>query len=122
MNAVQAVSAILVAYRPHFADADYSPVCYWLDQGCDLERDILPVIREWTGRKADIRSLGFFTRYVLAAKAARSTARAPSDPHRRARHIAYLTRVLGRCMPTDQRWLETWEREHGLIESLQQPS
>ncbi len=122
MNVVQAVSAILTAYRPHFPDADFSPARRWLDQGCDLERDILPVIREWAARKPDIRSLGFFTRYVLAAKAARTAVAPVSDPHRRARHIAYLTRVLGRCMPTDQRWLESWERAHGPIESLRQLS
>lgn len=120
MNPVQAVAAILKAYRPHFADADYAPVRRWLDAGCDLEQDILPVIRDWTSRRTDIYSLGFFARHVLAAKKRRTPLASEDCPHNRARHIAYLIRVLGRCMPTDQRWLAAYERKHGTVAPVPQ--
>jgi hypothetical protein len=119
MNPIQSVSAPLTSYSPSFQNADYSQVQRWLDAGCDLEQDILPVIREWTARKPDIYSLGFFTKYVLIAKAKREHPVKPVDPHRKAKHLAYLIRVVGRCMPTDQRWLDAYEREHGPVAPLQ---
>jgi hypothetical protein len=45
----------------------------WLANGCDLEKDILPVIRARAAKAphGSIRSWGYFTQAVADAKAAR---------------------------------------------------
>lgn len=108
------VVELLTRYNPRITD--FSPVQRWIDEGCDLEKDILPVLREWTARKPDIYSLGFFTRYVRQAKEERETREKPADIHQQARAIAFLIRRLGRCMPAERRWLDAYEAGHGKID------
>ena len=103
------VAELLTAYRPHFAKADYRLVDQWIAEGRDLERDVLPVIREWTEGKPDVHSLGFFARYVWEARDK------PEAVHRRARTVAFQTPRLDRCMPTDERWPEGYEAEYGIV-------
>ena len=79
------VVELLTAYHPRFARADCRQVERWMADGCDLERDVLPVVREWTEKKADIYSLGFFARYVREAKQDRE--RREGAVHRTARTI-----------------------------------
>lgn len=110
---MQPIIEALTAYRPHFATADYSPAAQWIAEGCDIERDILPTIEHWTQRKPDIYSVGFFTKYVREAKQQRE--QAEKRVHRQAVRIAFLTRKLGRVMPTDTRWLEAYETRYGPV-------
>ena len=42
------VRNLLTRYHPRFAHADYSIVERWIAEGADLDRDMLPVSREWT--------------------------------------------------------------------------
>jgi hypothetical protein len=118
MNPISQISSLLTSYNPRFAQADYTPAQRWLDAGCDLS-DILRTIRFWTGRKQDIRSLGFFTPYVLAT---RKPKREPLSPDRLARHYAFLIRRLGQYHPEKERWLLAYEREHGPVAPGQQPT
>lgn len=112
--AITAVAELLTRYNPRFATANYAPVKRWLAEGCDLDLDILPTIRAWTARKPDIYSLGFFSPHVREAREARMKG-APLSDHDRARNIAFLIRRMGRCMPTEERWLERFEAEHGVV-------
>ena len=54
--------------------ANLSTPLWWIDQGCDLERDIIPTIREVAKRRAGkskVSSWDFFTAAVANAKAKR---------------------------------------------------
>lgn len=112
---------LLTRYRASFAHANYAPVRQWLLDGCDMERDILPVLRFWTEKKHDIYALGFFTKYVMQAKQAREAEQraasiGPDAERRRAERIAFLTRTLNQRHPTEERWLREWEEKNGAIE------
>ena len=104
---------LLTAYNPRFCDR--APVRAWMEAGADLHLDIIPVIREWTARKQDIYSVGFFTKYVRQARDARLNAPEPITDRQRAERVAFLTRRLGRSLPTDERWLAAFEAKHGEV-------
>jgi hypothetical protein len=40
---------------------------------------------------------------------------------RRAEKIAYVVRNLGRCMPTEARWLKEYEERYGTVTSRREP-
>jgi hypothetical protein len=112
------ISSLLIRYRASFVDANYSPARQWLEEGCNLHHDILPVLQAWTARKSDIYAVGFFTPYVRQAKAAREKAaqqQGPEADRRRAKAIAFVTRRLGKSRPTEEKWLAAYEAKHGRV-------
>lgn len=116
MSDLNTIRSLLTAYSQKFARADYSPVFAWLAEGADLERDVMPVMKAWTAKKADIYSLRFFTPHVRLARDERlATKPGPISIHRKASNIAFLTRRLGRCLPRETAWLEAYEKQHGKV-------
>jgi hypothetical protein len=116
MNPIKPISDELTRYRSHFATADYTAARRWLEAGCDLHRDILPVIRAKIATKRDIHSLGFFTADILKAKQARENAEqararaaTPEGEAVKARNIAFLVRI-GKASPEHRAWLEAYQR------------
>lgn len=76
-------SAADLVDSPNPSLADLSPILGLLDQGMNLEEDILPVIR--SRRRPNIRSWAFFTQAILDARATRqATANARGQPSARA--------------------------------------
>jgi hypothetical protein len=118
MTTLPELRSLLTSYNPRFAKADYGIVVRWQADGADMERDILPVIRNWTAKKDNIFSLRFFEPYVLKARDARLAAEKPAataDDRKRAAKVAFVTRVVGKCMPQESAWLEAWEQVHGRV-------
>lgn len=120
MTPIKQIATLLTAYRPHFGnqDTDYSPAARWLEAGCDLERDILPIIKGWIAWKGDIHYVSFFTKPVMQAKQARENAeraRQPIPDEQRAKRYAFLIRKLGRAMPAEARWLVEYEQRNGPV-------
>ena len=104
----------LLSSHPRLARADLSPVRRWIEEGADMDLDILPVIRQWVKAKPDIYSLGFFASYVRESREAR-VKRSILTPRQRAERIAFR-RKLGQRHPTDERWLAGFEEIHGKVE------
>jgi hypothetical protein len=115
MTDLTPVTALLTAYHPQFAHANYAPVRQWIEDGADMERDILPVLRDWTAKKADIYSLGFFTPYVRQARLSRQEVKQPLTDENRAKRIAFITRRVGKCLPRESAWLDRYEATHGKV-------
>lgn len=121
--AIAAVAEILTRYNPSFAQANYAPVKKWIADGADLHLDIIPTIRTWIAKRPDIYSLGFFTPHIHKAREERvQTMTRPSTAHQRAMRTAFHVRVLGRRLPTDERWLAKYEAENGPVDALPQQS
>lgn len=114
MSDLTPVITILTGYNHRLA-RDLSPVHRWIAEGCDLHLDVIPVITEWTAKKPNIYSLGFFTRYVQLARNARLAVPLPIDDRTKADRIAFITRVMGQCRPAMTRWLEAYEEVNGAV-------
>lgn len=118
MTDLTPITALLATY-PRLSQADLSPVRRWIEEGADLERDILPVIRYWIGEKKDIYSLGFFAKYVRQ-KREESKWAAPVPDHVHAKNVAWhrkrnlLTLQVGQ---QDYEWLDKYEAIHGAVEA-----
>jgi hypothetical protein len=104
----------LLATHPRLARADLSPVRRWIEEGADIDLDILPVIRHWMKQKPGIYSLNFFAPYVRESREGRIK-RSILTPRQRAERIAFR-RKLGQRHPTDERWLAGFEEVHGVVE------
>lgn len=112
-----------------FVRQDFRIIDRWLADGCDMEQDVLPWMREAMGKFKDITALRWFEKGVYrkrderlareevqARLAAKNAPPSPDTVFRQMRHIAFMTRKLGRCMPDDTRRLEAYEKEHGGVE------
>lgn len=112
---------ILTRYRPSFAHADWSRVRMWQEQGCDMERDIIPAVKATIARKHDIGSLAYFDAPVRKARDMRMVSEQKAEPptpqteEAKAKKLAYIIRKLGRRMPTEERWLKEYEQLHGKV-------
>jgi hypothetical protein len=104
---------LLLSSHPRLSRASLSPVQRWIDEGADLDLDIVPVISLWMKQKPDIYSLGFFAGYVRESRDARIK-RTILTPRQRAERIAFR-RKLGQRHPTDERWLAGFEAIHGEV-------
>lgn len=64
---------------------------WWLEQGCDLERDVLPTLTAIGKRDHGkrIKSWGYFTEPVTAAKAAREKPLPDAGPERRRDRMSF---------------------------------
>lgn len=116
--------SLLIEYNSHFAYQDFSPIRMWLAEGADMEKDIMPTLRVITGRRKEIKTSHYFTEAVRRAMQSRldtekAMASKPnpglSKEEIRAKTIAFAVRKLGRCMPTDERWLASYEAQHGVV-------
>ena len=117
--------ALLLDYSPKFAYADFSLIRMWMDEGADMEKDIVPAMRQCMDRRKDIKSLSYFTAQVRKARDMRldtenvirsRQACEPDAERRKARMVAKTLRVYKVADPTQERWLEAYEAKNGMVE------
>lgn len=118
LTPIQQISSLLTSYRSHFGNPnmDYTPAARWLEAGCDLEKDILTVIRAKIAKKTEFRYVNFFTKDIMQAKEARvnaeqarARAATPEGEAAKARNIAFLLRI-GKASPEHLAWLEAYQQ------------
>lgn len=118
-------------YNPSLALRDISTIYMWLNEGCEIDKDILPIMREITekrakGRKDKITTFSYFTNSVRAARDKRLIAPIANDklkvpsPEERDAHRAQNIRwhkdrglTTARVGTQDYDWLERYEQTHG---------
>lgn len=112
-------------YNPALAMRDLSTVHMWMNEGCDIESDIMPTLKEITQRrgktkKDKIGTFAYFTNSVRAARDKRliepfvqEKLREPSQAEKdalRAKNIIFC-RKIGRYIPTyDEAFLQHYEQ------------
>lgn len=120
-------------YNPNLAFSDLQTIHMWLNEGCDIELDILPIMREITERrskqKADkISTFSYFTNSVRGARdkriiapVAEARAKEPTQAERDAMKALNVKwhKLKGitttRVGLQDFDWLKRYENEHGEV-------
>jgi hypothetical protein len=109
------------AYNSMLMFRDTSTCRMWVAEGCDVRKDILPVMKQLMVKNQKIATFSYFTSAIHRARderLAREKAEAPPPPmddRVKAERIAYITRKLGRRMPTEERWLGDYEAKNGPV-------
>lgn len=126
MTDISAAKNLLIAYNEEFAFRDFSPIHDWIEDGADLEHDILPAIRERTEKKKDIQSVQYFEQAVLrfrderlareGGKEAAAKVVFWNEEEARARHIALRRKYPNLyVLPRDLEWLAHYEATQGPV-------
>lgn len=101
---------------------DYQPIREWLREGCDVDKDILPVMAHLMQKKRDIYSYKWFTKAILSGRDARLAAEAadaqkkPEDIHARAKKLAAMRRLSPGNFTRFAAELEAYEQQHGKVD------
>jgi ribosomal protein S16 len=124
MTEIIAAVDLLLRYdeRRFGFNLDHHTIRMWLTEGADMEQDILPAMRDCMSKKKDIKHVGYFTPAVRRLRESRvevEKAKAmkkegPSDAAL-AKRYAFLIRTLGKCLPTEARWLDEYEAKNGAV-------
>lgn len=126
---IEPILTLLLDYNPSLATRDISIPYVWLNAGCDIEKDILPIIKEIIKRrspaKPKISTFSYFTNAVLSARDRRlmpvlNKVEKTQDEQDalRAKNIRWhkdkglrTTKVGGQ----DFEWLAQYESKHGRV-------
>lgn len=68
MTNIGAVLDFALAYNPMLAVRDLTTINYWIADGCDIEKDILPTMQKICERKKGISSFNYFTKAITTAR------------------------------------------------------
>jgi hypothetical protein len=129
MDDLKPVFDLAYAYAPkhfgiqHFKDVH--TVRLWVARGCDIKEDIVPAMDAVMKRNGHITSFSYFTGAIeqwrdrrlareIAQQEPQEEQKKASDGAK-AKNIAFLTRKLGKRLPTEERWLKDYELQHGEV-------
>lgn len=129
---ISQVLDLLLAYNDDLAFADIQTARLWVNEGADIEKDILPTLKavieryHRRGRQGKIKTFSYFTNAVRDAterrragervQAKRTPVHADADSvHRKARMAARTVRTFGIKDAIAIRFLEAYEREYGPV-------
>jgi hypothetical protein len=108
---------IALEYNPMLATADLSTPYMWCNAGCDIELDILPVMKEIMAKRKDrkIVTFSYFTNPVMASRDKRGVEarveRKPLDPKTRYERLIWLRGVNISISLEDEKFIEEMERK-----------
>lgn len=119
---------LALAYDPRMGVSTFRDVYIprmWVNNGCDVKLDCLPVMNDAMKRNGHIKAFNYFTNSIEAARD-RRMARVAAEQDQpkevkedsekaKAKSIAFLTRKLGKRMPHEERWLAEYEKQHGEV-------
>lgn len=101
------------------------PIRDWIAAGCDIQKDILPVMKAKMAKKRDIFSFAFFTADVLKAhdvrvqqdhaEAKKRQAQTPAEKQSQMQRLAWMRKFSPGNFTRFQHELEAYEREHGKV-------
>ncbi|HYH64301.1 MAG TPA: hypothetical protein VD866_06345 [Urbifossiella sp.] len=123
---IEPVIELATAYNAMLLVRDLHTVRMWVNAGCDVDKDVVPTMKQLTTRNAHITTFGYFTQAVYRArdrrleweKANPQTDATPQevDIHRKARTVAHIVRRFAQVKNPDmERWLAAYEAEHGAV-------
>lgn len=96
-----------ILYNPSLATADISTIYMWVNEGCDIEKDILPTLKALMAKKKGITRFHYWTNPIREAKdkrliASQQIAQAKSHPTEYYIEIYRWKRRMGLPLMTDQ--------------------
>lgn len=132
MNAnIRPVLDLAYLYNETLFRSSSYPVQMWIAEGCDLEKDILPTLKEVIDRRhkgrfvSKIDNFRYFTNAVYDARERRlaeqraqerKQAAPPTDIHQRAKMAATTVRKFGIQDAVAKRFLSEYEATHGPVQ------
>lgn len=98
---------------------DISTVYMWVNDGCDIQKDIVPAMTEAMKRKKGINAFSYFTNMVCAARDKRLLAPKIKQPVRMTDEQIAQTYAWRRdkglyLSPHEERFLKQWEDKNGM--------
>lgn len=123
----KAVDLLLQYNSRHFEmNGNFHLIHMWVAEGCDMDRDILPAMKQIMDKKKDIKHVAYFTQAVIRARdtrlevekavaARKEQAVKGGGQAARMKSYAFMIRKLNRCMPQELRELEEYEKAHGPV-------
>lgn len=124
---IEPVIKLLLDYNENLGMRDIGTPYLWLNSGCDMEKDILPTIKEIIKRrnptKPKISTFSYFTNAILSARDRRSmpvlNKKEPTTEEKEAARAKTLRWAKDKGIqttsygPRDFAWLEQYEQTHG---------
>lgn len=125
MSGIKPIIDLALSYNEMLCIRDSSTPYMWISAGCDMEKDILPTMKEIIKRrpkdKPKISSYSYFTNAVYAARDKRELEAEiktkqirPVDPKWMAKAYAWKRRM---GLQYDESFLNNYESQHGRIEA-----
>lgn len=121
---ISAASSLLLLYNETFAYKDFSPIRMWLNEGCDMEKDIIPAMKDVMARKKDILSVSYFAPAIYRYKQQRLDTEAAKArlPQKEEKSEAYYMSIYawkrskGIQLTDEQiKQLESYENKNGRV-------
>lgn len=129
IDKTKAIDLLLAYNEAVFCTQSFTTIDGWINDGCDLEQDVLPWMREATTKFKDITSVSWFQKGVYRRKKEReerelvasrvAVKNAPPDAEteaRKAKMLAKTIRVFNVRRPDQIQWLAEYEAKHGRVE------
>jgi hypothetical protein len=104
---ISKVIDLALVYNPMLAAADLSTIRMWVNEGCCIESDILPTLREMMKRKKGITRFHYFTNPILEARDKRQI-QASQEAHHEAKSDEYYANIY------------RWKRDKGMSLTVEQ--
>lgn len=123
-SAFQRVYERIIDKAPQLVPKNTQIIHEWIKQGYDVDKDILPAIDDKLKYLSKtIYSFAFFDapikqqhqRRLKEQNTPKELAQSEKDANR-AKSIAFRIRKMGQCCPTDERWLNQYEAQHGRVD------
>lgn len=118
---IQTVIDLAIDYNPMLATRDISTVYCWLNEGCDIDQDIMPTLKQIMGRKLGVSTFKYFSNAVREAKDKRLI-RAKTEAEQRSRPPEHYMKIYawkrdrGMTLTTSQEEeLRAYEAIHGAV-------
>jgi hypothetical protein len=109
---------LALEYNPMMATADLSTPYVWCNAGCDIELDILPVMKEIMAKRKDrkISTFSYFTNPIMASRDKRGVEarleKKPLDPKTRYERLIWLKGVNISISSDDEKFIKEMESHH----------
>lgn len=119
---------LALRYSRAFERASPYPVYTWINEGCDIQKDIVPTLERIMSYKPGITTFGYFTNAILEARdrrLAKEKYQAEQDAkqrftggqedHAKAKRLAWLRERVPSQFIQYKDWMEKYEQQHGKV-------
>ncbi|WP_020469698.1 hypothetical protein [Zavarzinella formosa] len=117
---------LALLYNPKLAYKDIVTIKLWLNDGADMDKDILPTMKQLMGKNPHIGTFSYFTNAIFEARIKRESLEplkaVEKDPDFDRRKAVRMAWVRDRCssirIPSHEaKWLEEYEAVHGKVKA-----
>lgn len=115
---------LALQYNPHMASRDIITINLWVNEGCDIEKDILPTMRLLMQKNPRISTFSYFTNAIQVARLKRELEGKEEErildkdwEERKAKRMAWVRDKCAQVKLSEPelRWLADYEAHHGKI-------